>query len=802
MEFKLTNKTKLILGIIGGVLALALVIGGSVAISNAVRKNKQAKCEHEYSASTVLKEATCTNTGIKIYTCGKCEKEEMEDIPAFGHTEAKIPAVAATCYSTGLTDGVKCAACELVLVEPTKTPILSHNIVLDKAVNATCTTSGLTEGSHCQRCDLVVKKQETVPASGHHVVTVEGKAASCILTGRTAGSKCSRCDTVFSQQEVIAALGHDLTECPAQAASCVEVGWDAYSVCSREGCKYSTYKEIEAFGHTFVDGSCEVCGFSFGADHVHAYDYESVTQAATCTEAGVLTKTCECGTKITETIAAMGHDYVTEVTTAPTCETDGVQTNTCQTCGESNKETLLALGHNYEGRVTTPVTCTTNGMKVYYCNVCPHSYTETLTATGHSFGTWATTTPATCTTNGAKTRTCGNCGTAESQNISAYGHSYNNGVITVVPTCTTAGERVYNCGSCNDYYSESIQAYGHSYSMETVTVEPTCLEYGVKENLCGRCGETITEQLMATGHTYTDGTCEDCGETIIHEDLNMSYFIGDRLTMTGTRPELGFSGSIRTSLISGITATGNQEFGVIMVSEETIAAMNGNEYTDWMRVLEDAGATYTYKTATLLDDPTGSYNTTFMATKTIEYAELNTSFVSIPCIKTTSGGIETYQYAQVITPDNQYTNYPNYARTPISVIHSELNTYAFKGTGLTTAEVTNCKRWLNEAIDLANGLSAPDSTSATIKVTGASNVSFSVGGSKTLTLSVSPLSLATFGLSWDDVVVQSELVSGKVASKDLDENGKLTLSGANAGVTTVYIYFWGVKSATFTVTVT
>ena len=62
--------------------------------------------------------------------------------------------------------------------------------------------------------------------------------------------------------------------------------------------------------------------------------------------------------------------------------------------------------------------------------------------------------------------------------------------------------------------------------------------------------------------------------------------------------------------------------------------------------------------------------------------------------------------------------------------------------------------------------------------------------------------MAKFGLTWDDVVVQTELVSGKVASKDLDENGKLTLSGATAGTTTVYVYFWGVKSATFTVTIT
>ena len=176
--------------------------------------------------------------------------------------------------------------------------------------------------------------------------------------------------------------------------------------------------------------------------------------------------------------------------------------------------------------------------------------------------------------------------------------------------------------------------------------------------------------------------------------------------------------------------------------------------------------------------------------------------MSIPCIKTTSGGIETYQYAQVITPDNQYTNYTNYARTPVSVIHSELNTYAYKGTGLTTAQVSNAQKWLNEAIDLANGLSAPDSKSATVTVTGTSNVSFSAGGSKTLTLSVSPYSLGAFGLDWDDVVVRTELVSGKVATAKLDANGKLTLNASTAGVTTVNIYFWGVKSATFTVTVT
>ena len=43
-----------------------------------------------------------------------------------------------------------------------------HTIVIDEAVAATCTSTGLTEGSHCSECNEIIVMQETVPATGHN----------------------------------------------------------------------------------------------------------------------------------------------------------------------------------------------------------------------------------------------------------------------------------------------------------------------------------------------------------------------------------------------------------------------------------------------------------------------------------------------------------------------------------------------------------------------------------------------------------------------------------------------------------
>jgi methionyl-tRNA synthetase len=73
-----------------------------------------------------------------------------------------------------------------------------HTVVTDKGVAATCKSTGLTEGSHCSVCDKVLVAQTVIPKNDNHsVVTDKAVAATCKNTGRTEGSHCSRCGKVY-----------------------------------------------------------------------------------------------------------------------------------------------------------------------------------------------------------------------------------------------------------------------------------------------------------------------------------------------------------------------------------------------------------------------------------------------------------------------------------------------------------------------------------------------------------------------------------------------------------------------------
>lgn len=81
---------------------------------------------HNY-VGAVTKEATCTEAGVMTYTCTCGEGTYTEEIPVIPHTEETIPAVDATCTTTGLTAGVKCSVCDTVLTAPTEVPALGHD---------------------------------------------------------------------------------------------------------------------------------------------------------------------------------------------------------------------------------------------------------------------------------------------------------------------------------------------------------------------------------------------------------------------------------------------------------------------------------------------------------------------------------------------------------------------------------------------------------------------------------------------------------------------------------------------------
>lgn len=82
--------------------------------------------DHQYGSGVITRQATCTATGVKTFTCMVCGKSRTEDIPATGHKTVTDPAVAPTCTKAGLTAGNHCSVCGIVLVRQTEVPATGH----------------------------------------------------------------------------------------------------------------------------------------------------------------------------------------------------------------------------------------------------------------------------------------------------------------------------------------------------------------------------------------------------------------------------------------------------------------------------------------------------------------------------------------------------------------------------------------------------------------------------------------------------------------------------------------------------
>ena len=206
---------------------------------------------HDFGNGRVTREATCTKEGEKTWTCSRCGATKTDTFPAKGHSPVSIPAVAATCTATGLTEGSQCSVCGEILKAQETVPATGHTPAAIPAVAPTCTETGLTEGEKCSVCGEILKAQETVAATGHawsdwatqieatctdggieirtclscgteetrstdalgHApVTIPGSDPTCEADGYTDGETCDRCGFVLKEREVLPAIGHEWDE--------------------------------------------------------------------------------------------------------------------------------------------------------------------------------------------------------------------------------------------------------------------------------------------------------------------------------------------------------------------------------------------------------------------------------------------------------------------------------------------------------------------------------------------------------------------------------------------------------------
>ena len=365
--------------------------GSHCSVCNTVIKAQTtvAALGHNWDSGKVTKAATCTATGTKTYTCSRCKKTRTETIAATGHKEVKDAAVAATCETTGKTEGSHCSVCNTVIKAQATVAALGHSWDGGKITKAaTCTAAG-TKTYTCTRCKKT--RTETIAATGHKAVKDAAVAATCETTGKTEGSHCSVCGTVLKAQTTTAALGHSWDNGKVtKAATCTATGTKTYT-CTR--CKKTRTETIAATGHKAVkdaavaatcetagktEGShCSVCNTVLKAQTIvaalgHSWDGGKITKAATCTAAGTKTYTCtRCKKTRTETIVATGHKVVKDAAVAATCETTGkTEGSHCSVCGTVLKAqtTVAALGHDYgEWKTIKAATYTEPGQAERVC---------------------------------------------------------------------------------------------------------------------------------------------------------------------------------------------------------------------------------------------------------------------------------------------------------------------------------------------------------------------------------------------------------------------------------------------------
>ena len=513
---------------------------------------------HAWDGGVVTKAATCTEEGVRTYTCTKADgtcsctadtkASYTEKIPATGHT-AKVEVKEATCKEAGYVKAVcqndNCPLSGRVIDEK----VLPKKDHVEKVtvVEATCTTPG-SRSYTCAVCGEKTKETETIPTVPHaYEATGEFVEATC-TSPKYEKYRCTYC----SDEKLVKigeAAGHtvDESKTATEPATCTTAGSvSKYCSCGQllsvdvvnptehtwETVTVKLPKECD--GATVAYEKCSVCG-SIKADSVKInesgeHEYVVTTETpATCTTAGTLRITCNHCANVNTTVSvpAVGHTYDDGViTTEQTCKQNGIVTFTCtrEGCtdaqaGHTLTKNIGRKNHNYlPSGEPVAATCTSSGYQLYKCDYCDTEFKEILGApASHVYEKQSTSTEPTCNKDGHYYFKCKNCDASYDYVVSKTGNHTYASKVTQEKTCVLPEITTYTCetkGCGESYIQISADPTGHSFGEWKVTKEPTETENGEQVRKCNNCDETETAPIPAKIHNWgatpiakTDASC-------------------------------------------------------------------------------------------------------------------------------------------------------------------------------------------------------------------------------------------------------------------------------------------------------
>ncbi len=148
---------------------------------------------HHY-VETISKQPTCTEGGIKTFSCSRCDDSYTEPILATGHS-LKTVYNAPTCSNTGSRYEL-CEKCGNIIGEIEYIKKTEHIFVEQSRKDATCTEEGFIQ-KQCSECGEPYT--ETIPATGHSFGDWTQTKAPTVYTDGEDQRTCSMCGAKETQ---------------------------------------------------------------------------------------------------------------------------------------------------------------------------------------------------------------------------------------------------------------------------------------------------------------------------------------------------------------------------------------------------------------------------------------------------------------------------------------------------------------------------------------------------------------------------------------------------------------------------
>ena len=270
-------------------------------------------------------------------------------------------------------------------------------------------------------------------------------------------------------------------------------------------------------------------------------------------------------------------------------------------------------------------------------------------------------------------------------------------------------------------------------------------------------------------------------EELIAKGLTMRK--GATLDFTEGERAIRITCDITQELYDEVKTDENKTLGMLLIPQKFFDQVNTGKYTyiDWINAFNEAGIT-SYQYLVYDDDIIGDTDTgKYMRYRLwgLSYTAIVHNITCIGVLATTNAdGSVTYQYAAMPKGETCQSN----SRSIAYVAAESLNNHALGLEEYDDAQLAKLRGYINETVDVLNGLSAATDDGSTFEIAFAEETqSLTIGESLDLSVTVKP------GLELPNSTIPIVFESLNTDAVTVDDQGKITALQSGTAVVRAYV---------------